>query len=181
MPTVTTSKVLGLNDLKIAKITTDTAGTLAYATAIDVPGVTTLSLSPKFVEKELRGDEAVIDKYSKLDSIDWSFANVILSLDALAILIGGAVVASGTTPNMKQTYTVLSTDLPAYFKMEGQSTYTDAGDIHVILYKCKASSVQYELKGEDYATVSASGTAIGTVNNKKIKEVVINETAAAIV
>jgi hypothetical protein len=174
------TKILGINDLKISEITVDNSTTLTYDTPVDIPGITSLQVSPNFVEKELRGDETVLDKYSKLDSINWSIANVIMSLDALAIMIGGAVTTSGVTPAEKKIYSLLSTDLPKYFKMEGQSVYSDAGDVHVTLYKCKASSVQYELRGEEYATVSASGTAIGTIKDKKIKEIVINETAVPI-
>ncbi|MNJ69497.1 hypothetical protein D3C77_658540 [compost metagenome] len=103
-----------------------------------------------------------------------------MSFDALAILIGGEVTASGATPNAKSVYTLTGADLPKYFKLEGQSLYTDSGDIHVVLYKCKASSVQYELRGEDYATVTASGTALATINDNKIKDVILNETAVDI-
>jgi hypothetical protein len=174
------TKILGINDLKISELMVDDSTTLTYDTPVDVPGITNLQVSPNFVEKELRGDETVLDKYSKLDSINWSISNVIMSLDALAVMIGGTVATSGVTPAEKKTYTLLSSDLPKYFKMEGQSEYSDAGDVHVILFKCKASSVQYELRGEDYATVTASGTGIGTKKDKKIKEIVINEAVTPI-
>jgi hypothetical protein len=172
-----TTKILGLNDMKIFELEQDDATALTYATATDVPGAVSLQISPTFIEKDLRGDEKVLDKYSKLDTIGWSFSNVLMSLDALAVLIGGTVAESGVTPAAKKTYSLLGADIAKYFKLEGQSLYTDAGDIHLILYKCKASSVQYELRGEEYATVTASGTAIATINSDKIKDIVINETA----
>jgi len=176
MTVPTETKVLGINDAKIFKLLTDTSETLTYGTPVDVPGIRRLRVSPNFIEKELRGDEAVLDTYSKLDSIEWSFENAKISLDALAIMIGGEV----TEDTGRQTYTLKSDDVPAYFKLVGKSDYTDAGDVHVVLYKCKATSVEYELQGEEYAMVTASGKAIGTVNNKKVKDVVINETATDI-
>ena len=176
MTVPTETKVLGINDAKIFKLLTDTSEALTYDTPVDVPGIRRLRVSPSFVEKELRGDEAILDTYSKLESIEWSFENAILSLDALAVLLGGEVTG-GTG---KQTYTLKSDDVPAYFKLVGKSDYTDAGDVHVVLYKCKATSVEYELQGEEYAVVTASGKAIGTLNNKKVKDVIINETATDI-
>jgi hypothetical protein len=180
MPLAKESVILGIDDAKISEITQDDSSALTYGAAVDVPGINSMKLSPSFTEKELRGDEQVLDQYSKLDFIDWSFENSVLSLDALAILIGGSVSASGLTPNQAQTYKLKNTDLPKYFKLEGKADYADVGDVHVVLYKCKASSVEYNLVGEDYAKVSASGKAIGTKNNGDIKDLVFNETAVDI-
>lgn len=172
--------ILGINDGKMSPLISDDSTALTYGAAVDIPGITNLGLSPKFVEKELRGDESVLDNYSKLDYIDWSFENSEISLDALAILLGGAVTASGVTPNRSQTYKLNKADKPKYFKLEGKSDYTDMGDAHVVLYKCKASKAEYSFVGEDYAKVSASGKAIGTKYNGDIKDLVFNETAVDI-
>lgn len=180
MPIPKESQILGIDDAKIAELTTDTAAALTYGDLADVPGITQLKVSPNFVEKKLKGDEKILDVYSKLEDIDWSFANAKLSLDVLAILLGGEVEAGGATPNQTQIYTLKGSDKPKYFKLEGKSDYTDVGDVHVILYKCKASKVEYTLQGEEYATVTASGKAIPTVNNDKVKDIVFNETATAI-
>ena len=146
-----------------------------------------MSLTPKFIEKDLRGDEVVLDRYTKLDSIDFSFSNAYLSLDALSTLLGGSVVAGGTGTAETQKYTLSgNSGIAGYFILEAQTLYTDAGDVHVRLYKCKINKFDYELKGEDYATVSVSGMAIptqfafGGAVGGKIKEVTINETATAI-
>lgn len=173
--------ILGVDDAKISAIAVDDSSALTYDAAIDVPGITSIKLIPNFVEKELRGDESILDQYSKLESIDWSFENSIMSLDVLAILIGGTVTANGVTPNQSQTYKLNKADKPKYFKLEGKSDYTDMGDAHVVLYKCKASKAEYSFVGEDYAKVSASGKAIGTKYNGDIKDLVFNETAVEIV
>ena len=181
MPVTDETKILGINDAKISKILTDDSTAVTYAIPIDIPGVTSLRITPKFIEKELKGDETILDVYSKLVSIDWSFEGAKMSLAALAVIMGGAVESGGITPEATQTYSLNTTDRPSFFKLEGQSTYTDAGDIHVVLHKCKANKCDYELKGEDYATVTASGKAIGTVKDSKIKDIIVNETVTPII
>lgn len=191
MPITKETKILGINDLKIALIAVDddsdfaVSSTGGSADVIDIKGIQTLALTPSFIEKDLRGDEVVLDRYTKLDNIGWSFTNAYMSLDALGLLLGGATVAGGSGVNESQTYTLRGQDLPKYFVLQAQTKYTDAGDVQVRLYKCKASKVDYELKGEDYATVSVSGIAIPTQfqfagNGGKIKDVIINETATPI-
>lgn len=172
--------ILGVNDAKISPISVDDSSALTYDAAIDVPGITGIKLTPNIVEKELRGDETILDQHSKLESIDWSFENSIMSLDVLAVLIGGTVTANGVTPNQSQTYKLNNADKAKYFKLEGKSDYTDMGDAHVVLYKCKASKAEYSFVGEDYAKVSASGKAIGAKYNGDIKDLVFNETAVDI-
>ena len=191
------TKLLGINDLKVIRIQNDNDNGFDVASltgsaigVVDIKGVQSLALTPKFVEKDLRGDEVVLDRYSKLDSIDFSFSNAYLSLDALAVLFGGTiadVVAGGSGTTETQTYTMTGANVPGYFVLEAQTLYSDAGDVHVRLFKCKINKFDYEMKGEDYATVSVSGMAIPTqydfgnaASNGKIKEVKINETATAI-
>lgn len=296
------TKLLGINDLKVIRVANDddalfnVASSIGVATGVvDIKGIQSLSLTPKFIEKDLRGDEVVLDRYTKLDSIDFSFSNAYLSLDALSTLLGGSVVA-GQEAGLKEEYVIsidsgataggnitvtlagngavivytvavanadtraqiatkianqintqagsiynattnednveivakvvgVKTGTPAlafatntgsgvltrtvvgtnsgtgetqkytltgnggiagYFVLEAQTLYSDAGDVHVRLYKCKISKFDYELKGEDYATVSVSGMAIptqysfGGATGGKIKEVTINEVATAI-
>lgn len=180
MALVKESLVLGLNDAKISELLSDDSTALTYDAAVDVPGITALTVNPIFDEKELRGDEKILDHMTKLVAIDWSFENVKISLDALAILEGGTVETDGATPAETHTYTVKDTDQPGYFKLEAKSDYTDVGDVHVVLFKCKANSVDVSFIGEDYAKVSVAGKAIGTVNDGKIRDIIFNETAAEI-
>lgn len=181
MPLTNESVLLGINDAKIFPISVDDSVALTYGAGVDVPGISNLKVSPKFIEKELKGDESVIDAYSKLEKIEWSIEHGVISLAALAIMIGGEVNLTGVTPNQVQTYSLNEADLPDYFKLEGKTDYTDIGDAHFVLYKCKCSSLDYTLKGEDYATISASGKAIKTRYNGKIKDILFNETATDIV
>jgi len=182
VPIVKETLLLGVNDIKIAELLTDPpGGSPTYGPLIDIPGARTLKFTGNIVEKELKGDEQTLDTYQKLQHIEFSFENAKISLDALAVLEGGAVTASGTTPNQKQTHELLGSSLPGYFKMEMQAVYTDVGlgDVHVTLWKCKAK-VDISFQSEDYAIVTVAGKAIPLASNNKIKTIEINETETAI-
>lgn len=174
--------ILGVDDAKIFELTADNASSLTYGSAIDVPGIQKIDLTPKFTEKGLKGDEKILDYYVHLDLIAWEFHSAKVSLDVLAILEGGTITTSGTTPNQSHTYNVKDTSTPKYFKFEAKANYTagEVGDFHVKLYKCKATSVDVDHTTQDYAIVSARGIAIPTTNNGNIKDYVINETSTAI-
>jgi len=174
--------LLGLDDVKIFEVTADTSGTLTYGSAVDIPSMQDINLTPNYIQRPLMQDEEIDGYYSKLQSLSWSFSNVKVSLDALNILEGGTITSTGSTPNQKHTYTLSDTSVPKYFKLEGKINYSsDAiGDFHLVLYKCKALSVYVEYKAQNYAIISASGIAIPTVNNSKIRDYVVNETATAI-
>lgn len=174
--------VLGIDDAKIFELTEDSASALTYGSAVDVPGIQNIQLSPSFTEKGLKGDEKIMDYYIKLDLIHWSLHSAKVSLDVLSILEGGSITSSGTTPNEVHTYTVKDSSIPKYFKLEAKANYSagEVGDFHLRLYKCKANSVEVQYSTQDYAIISASGIAIPTTNNGNIKDYVINETAAAI-
>ena len=177
------SVILGVDDVKIFELTGDTSTNLNYSSAVDVPGIQRIDLAPNFTEKGLKGDGKILDYYIQLDTIGFSFDSAKMDLDALAILEGGTLATEGTSPNETHTYSVSAESTPKYFKLEGKADYTGgaAGDFHFTLFKCKANSVTVEYKTQDYAIVSATGIAIPTTNDGKIKEYKVNETAAQIV
>ncbi len=75
------------------------------------------------------------------------------------------ITSTGSTPNQKHTYTLSDTSTPKYFKLEGKINYSPdtIGDFHLVLYKCKALTVDVAYQSQNYAIVSASGIAIPTV------------------
>lgn len=181
------SVILGVDDVKISEITTDTSLTLDYGTVIDVPGIQRINLSPKFTEKGLKGDGKILDYFIQLDTIGFSFDSAKVDLSVLAILEGGTLTTTttGTAPNEVETvhkYTVGTNSTPKYFKIEGKTNYTggEAGDFHFKLFKCRANSVTVEYKTQDYAIVSVTGIAIPTTKDGQIKEYVINKVASDI-
>lgn len=176
------SVVLGIDDAKIFKLTSDSTSALTYDTAIEVPGVQKLEIAAQATEKALKSDEKVLDYYVNTDYLSWAFYSSKISLDALAILEGGTVTLSGTTPNQTYTYSIGKSNAPEYFKFEAKANYTagENGDFHLKLYKCKANNIDIQYLANDYAIVTATGVAIPTTHDGKIKDNIINETATAI-
>lgn len=185
MPISKEAAVVRLHDAKIAQLTADVTTNPTYGSLVDLGGVIEMKLTGEIDYRELEGDNVILASNAFLKAVDIDVQQARITLDALAIIMGGSVTASGMTPNQKQTYTILGTDETNYFKIEGQSKGTDAAggdvkDCHVVLYKCRLSgAVDYTL-GADYAKVSFKARAIPTISNSKIKDVVFNETAATI-
>ena len=173
---------LGIDDAKIFQLSTDTSSSLTYASAIALPALQKLEIASQVTEKALKSDEKVLDYYVNTDFISWAFYSTKISLEALAVLEGGTLTLSGTTPNQTYTYSTTKNSMPNYFKLEAKANYTAGanGDFHLKMYKCKVNSIDILHLASDYAIVTATGVAIPTTNNGKIKDNVINETATAI-
>jgi hypothetical protein len=181
------SKVFAAEDAKIAKITADPAGgTTTYAAVVDVPGIKSVTISGDIENKELRGDNTLLDSFSVLTGITVSWANAKLSTDVLAVILGGATVDTGTTPNQVATYSLLNSDTMNYFKLEAKTPANGSddvgGDVHFILPKCILSSFsEMGLAEEDYRTTSAEARCLQPLGTGgKRLQIVRNETAAAI-
>jgi hypothetical protein len=182
------SKLFAVEDAKIAAMTADpSGGTTTYGSLVDVPGIKEVTLSGTVETKSLRGDNTLLDSRSTLQSLTLTVSNAKLSLDVLPLILDGAKVDSGVTPNMVATYDLLGSDsAPPYFKFEAKTPTDGAdtigGDVHIVLYKCTLSGLpDLGFAEEDYRTVGFSATCspqLGTLN--RWLRIVFNETAAAI-
>lgn len=87
------SILFSVHDLKIFPITDlgDASTDPTYGAAVDVPGVSEVSLEETITEQTLRGDGRVIDSRSVLESLALSFTYGKLDPDVLAVLDGGTV------------------------------------------------------------------------------------------
>lgn len=186
MPLSHVTKIFGVNDAKIAKVTADPAGgTTTYATAVDVPGIKSVSIAGDINTVDLRGDHSLLDSDSTLQNITLTFEYAKLSLDALLVWLGGAVTDTGTTPNQIAKLALLGTDtlLANYWKFEARTVSADSvgGDVHFVLYKCKlASFPELGTAEEDYKTFSVEARAVPRLSDSKWLDTVANETLAAI-
>jgi hypothetical protein len=178
--------LFAVSDCKISKLTADPAGgTATYATAVDVPGIKTMSIGGDVNTVELRGDNQSLDQNSVLGSLTVSVEHAKISLDVLDVLLGTTTTDSGTTPNMIATTVLLGTNTMNYFKIEGKTPTAGAdtvtGDLHFVLHKCILSSFpDLGLAEEDYQTVSFEAVAIPLLANAKSLSIVANETAVVI-
>lgn len=170
---------LGIDDAKIFELNTDDdEHGLTYYPAVSVPAMQKIEIAQSVTETALKRDEKILDYYVKLDCNNWAFSNTKISLEALTILEGGTV----TTTETSHTYSITSSSVPKYFKLEAKANYTagEVGDYHLRLYKCKANNIDVQYMASDYAVVSATGVAIETKHDGSIKDYIINETATAI-
>lgn len=177
----TSTFVYGVDDCKIAKLTTD-ANPPVYDALCDVPGVQSFDLSYKFTEKKLKGDETTIDTRSKIENLELKVEHAQISLDAMAILLGGTVTSSGTTPNVIKTYRQ-GAGSPPHFKLAAKVNTIDeeSADGHFVAYKCKVTAFEEGAKGEDYRTVSFTAEAVPCANAADyFYDLILHETAADI-
>lgn len=186
MPLSHVSKVFAVRDAKIRKITADpSGGTTTLAASVDVPGIKTVTIGGDINTAELRGDNTRLDFQSVLGGISVEFEYAKLQLDALPVLLGGAVVDSGTTPNQLATFGLTSANAAfSYFEFEAQAISADTigGDATMRLYKCILDSFPDGLgmAEEDYMTYTVSAQALPRLSDNKWLDVVLRETAAAL-
>lgn len=165
----------GLRDVKLKKYTGLTLGS-----AVDLPASRTLSFSEAEEFEELRGDDKLIAVRGKGPTISWDLEAGGISLAAYAIMAGGAVVSTGTTPNQVSTYSKLGSDVRPYFQAEGQAISDIGGDFHAVLYKLRANGdIEGEMADGAFWLTSASGIGLPDADDA-LYDFVQNETATAI-
>lgn len=174
----------GLRDIKITPFT-DPAGSILATVSIDLPVARTLSFSDTESFEELRGDDRVVAQHGNGAAVEWELESGGLPFDAFRAMAGGTIVESGTAGTAKRVYSKKVTDQRPYFRVEGQAISDSGGDLHTILYRCKATG---ELSGEfsdgSFFLTAASGVAIAVVGGEdadKLYDFVQNETVTAFV
>jgi hypothetical protein len=188
MPLQRFTRVYGIQDAKISPLLTDpAAGTPTYGTAIDVPGIKTYEITGEIEVKTLRGDNQKLASNSALTNVQVAITHAKMSLDVLAAIIGGTVTDSGTTPAQKTSWGLTGANavFPA-FKLEGVTPPNGidiiGGDVHVVMHKLTCSAFpDLGFAEEDYRIASFTANADPLISNNKWLDIVINETAAAIV
>lgn len=184
------TKVFGVNDMAVYKVSSDTAGTApTYAAKVDVVGAKSLDTTIATDTKELRGDNTLLAADSVLKDISGKIAYAKHNFDVFGAITSALTTDAGTTPNQTSTLTIVQTTLPAYFKVEAQSRQVDyvGGDVHIICYKCMPGNLltgfseeDYRAQGNDFTAVPLIGTISGGPANAWLT-ILANETAAAIV
>jgi hypothetical protein len=163
MPLGTTTRLYGVNDGKVYKLTSDVSGSApVYATGVDVPGIKSVDTKLEMETKTLRGDNTLLAADSVFKGITGSVKYARHSFDVWGALTTAAAAPTGTTPNMKQTFTLTQSDLPAFAKFEGQSKQTDyiGGDVHVLLWKLMPGTMPLGFNEEDYMEQSFDFTSV---------------------
>lgn len=187
MPLGHTSKLYAVSDCKLYKMLTDVAGGSAtYAAAVDVPGIKTVAIGGDITTAQLRGDNSLLDQAATVGGLTVSVEHAKMSLDAIAVLLGGSVADSGTTPNMKSTWDLTGTSTPAYFKLEAKTPSNGSdfigGSVNITLHKLMLSSFpSLGFAEEDYQTVSFDAVGMPLLaTGVKALTLAFNETDAAL-
>ncbi len=188
MSVKTSSKVFGIDDVKIYPITLDSVDSYTVGSAIDVPGAKSLSINLEIEEKNLTGDNLVLDVASTIKKATFNVEFAKLSLDILKTALGGKLVESGTTPNGKQTFSLQSGLKTAYFQLAAQVTNTDEGSIRINIMKCKINASPISASENDFANYTLSGSAVFTTkaftrqtnSAPLLFDIVIDETQTAL-
>lgn len=183
MALTTTALPYGLRDVKLTAYT-DAAGTVLDTTSVDLPNARTFTFSESENFEDLRGDDRLVATHGSGAEVSWELEAGGLPLEAYQIMSGGVVTEAGVTPSQVKTFSKKVTDARPYFRVEGQAISDSGGDVHVVLFRCKATG---ELSGEfsdgAFFLTAASGVALAVPSGDdadKIYEFVQNETATAI-
>lgn len=149
----------GLRDVKVTPYT-DAAGTTLGTTAVDLPNARTVSFTESEDFTDLRGDDRLVASHGAGPTVNIDFEAGGLPLDALIVLNGGTLATSGSGDTAVRTYSKKSTDSRPYFQLEGQAISDTGGDVHCVIFRCKATG---DFKGEfsDGNFFLTSGSAVG--------------------
>lgn len=184
MPVSHDTSVFAVKDAKIRKVTADAAGAITYGPSVDVPGIKSVSISGDITTAELRGDNRRLDFRSILGGISVEFEYAKLSLDALAVLLGGTVADTGTAPNQVASFSITGSESFSFFQFEAVSAGSDAiaGEVVMRLNKCILSEFpDLGMEEEDYATVTVAAEAVKPLATASPwLEVIHRETAVAL-
>jgi hypothetical protein len=175
------SKPYGLRDVKITPYL-DPAGKILGSQKIDLPVAQTFSFTEVEEFQTLRGDDRVAAEHGNGSSGEWSLGNGGISLEALVAMNGGSI----TNEANGRRYSKKITDIKPYFKVEGQSINDEGGDVHLEVYRCKATgNIEGEFADGAFYVTSASGSASpvpedAAENADKLYDIVENNAVTAI-
>ena len=169
----------GMRDVKLTKYT-DASGSVLDTVSVDLPNSQTFSFSEAEEFTELRGDDRVVAIHGQGSSVDWELESGGLDLKAWEILTGGTATESGLAPNRKWTLRKRSTAIRPYFRAEGQAISDSGGDVHCVVYRCRANdTVEGSFADGEFFITHASGRGLPLLDsvNDLLYDFVINETA----
>lgn len=159
-PLSSTALPYGIRDCKLTPYT-DAAGTVLGETSIDLPNMQTFSFSETEEFQELRGDDRVVTTRGQGAQVEWSLEAGGVDIRVWAILTGGSVTESGTAPERVVTARKRSSDNRPFFRLEGQAISDSGGDVHAIVYRCRANSnIEGSFSDGEFFITSASGLGL---------------------
>jgi hypothetical protein len=152
----------GLRDIKITPYT-DLTRTVLAGSSIDLPNSQTFTFTETEDYEDLRGDDQLQTSHGKGPAMEWDLESGGISLEAYAAVAGGTVTTTGVTPNQVKTYRKNTFDVRPFFKVEGQAISDSGGDVHGVVYACRATKdIKGEWKDGAFMIPAVSGTSFGS-------------------
>jgi len=180
------TKVYAVQHCQIATCLTDAVGAAAtYGEWFDVPGIKSLGLSGKMDTKQLRGDNRLIDQQSIITGLTAKFEHAKLSLQNLAVMLGGTVgvrTAGATSAYAGTGWSLSNSAFPQSFGMRCISASADApgGAVAFVMSKCSLSGFpEIGAAEEDYQTVSGEVNVNPPTGTSPWIDVIIMDTYTA--
>lgn len=170
----------GLRDVKIYAL--DAAGARVVP-GEDLPVSRTFSFKEVVESESLEGDDQVVGSHEYNPMVEWELESGGISFEAYKLLAGGTITTTGVTPAQIKTYAKAKNQSRPYFEVEGQAISDSGGDMHAIVYRCKADGdIEGGFENGSFMLTKAGGKGYGQVaDNGKLYDFVQNETAVAIV
>jgi hypothetical protein len=131
------SVIYDVQDAKVYPLTADATGGPTYGAAIDVPGISQVTVSPQYENAQLVGDGREIDTRTRLMAAELSFRYGKLDPEVLAALDGGTAV-SAVGPPVSTSYHREGDDRIPYFGFAAQVVEVDEADGVALLAVYKA-------------------------------------------
>ena len=156
---------------------------VTMTTGYPLTGAKALALTDTMKSVDLRGDNTFLDTDTVLQGLEVEVDLAKISLDVMALMLGGTIVDSGVTPNRQSLWSLLTQPVFSYFRLEARCFSVDqpAGDLHLIFNKAKAASTPlFGLAEEDYHYPKIKCKVVPPIGTTPWLQVVYNETAAAI-
>lgn len=177
-----TAYPFGLRDVKISPITN--LVTEATGTALDLPASRVLSFTEAEEFEVLRGDDKDITTRGSGASIEWELEAGGYNPNVVRAIYGGTITESGVTPNQTTRLRKLATDARPFFKAEGQAMSDNGGDVHVVLFRCRATGdFDGEFSDGQWFLTNASGQAFpsqAVATLDALYDIIYNETVTPI-
>lgn len=143
----------GIRQMKIASYTSPGS----YGTAYTILGARSMAVNLTLESEELRGDDIVLDQYSRLVSATFTLAYASVDLSALDILLGGTLVSNASYEDF-----LMSQDDVPYFAVAGRVVGSGGTtDLHIFAGKCKISgNIAYQAQLDTYLIPSMEVKAV---------------------
>ena len=147
MPQNNEARQVGLKDVHVAILKTDTTAEIEYETPIKISRAITAKITPSVNSETLYSDDGVEDELTAFAGCEIEIEQNALSLEHRALLLGKKY-ANG---ELLETSGDVAPNLALLFKSE-KSSSTIANPVHryAVLYKGKFNEIEdeYETKGE---------------------------------